>query len=193
MGGWESGRIFWFGSTRRVAESSCPLDIRKLKRDGLLRPGCWITSKWSRNGTVQASIEAIVHDDQLVLKYTYRKTENVVLPVPFSWTRCNFGGKRIWFLCPFCGRRCAVIYSIGKYFGCRICGNVAYQTQNETWRDRLFTKADKLREKIGADPGALNPLPIFKPKHMHQKTWDRIRWQIMRLEDRGFAGLEKYL
>jgi hypothetical protein len=28
---------------------------------------------------------------------------------------------------------------------------------------------------------------------MHQKTWDRIRWQIMRLEDRGFAGLEKYL
>jgi hypothetical protein len=86
-----------------------------------------------------------------------------------------------------------VIYSIGKYFGCRICGNVAYQTQNETWRDRLFTKADKLREKIGADPGALNPLPIFKPKGTHQKTWDRIRWQIMRLEDRGFAGLEKYL
>lgn len=57
----------------------------------------------------------------------------------------------------------------------------------------MFSKAEKLRKKIGADPGAANPLPIFKPKGMHQRTWDQIRRQIDKLEDRGFAGLEKYL
>jgi len=87
----------------------------------------------------------------------------------------------------------AVVYSCGKYFACRICGNVAYQTQNETRRERLFTKAEKLREKIGADPGAANPLPILKPKGMHQKTWDRIRWQIELLEGRGFADMDRML
>jgi len=148
-----------------------------------------VVKKWDR----PSKHRAIVHDDQMVLKYTYRKTENVEQPIRFAWSRCNFGGKRIWFVCPYCGRWCAVVYSCGKYFACRICGNVACQTQNETWRDRLFTKANKLRERIGADPGAANPLPSSKPKHMHKRTWDRIRRQIDRLEDRGFAGLERYL
>jgi hypothetical protein len=193
MGGWGSGRIFWFGSTRRVAESSLPVDIRELKRKGLLIPGGWITSKWSRNGQVHSSIGASVYDDKLVLKYTYQKTENVEQPIRFAWTWCNFGGKRIWFVCPYCGRRCAVVYSCGKYFAYRICRNVAYQTQNETWQDRLFTKANKLREKIGADPGAFNPLSYFKSKHMRYKTWDRIKWQIITLEDKGMDIAEQML
>ncbi len=185
MGGWGSGRRFRFGSTRRVAESSLPVDIRELKRKDLLIPGGRITSRWSRNGTVHSSIDAIVHDDQLVLRYTYQEKESVEQPIRFAWTRCNFGGKRIWFVCPSCGRRCAVIYSCGKYFACRICGDVAYQTQNETWQDRLFTKADNLREKIGAHPGAFNSLPYFKPRNMHYATWMRIRTYIKELEGSG--------
>jgi hypothetical protein len=169
------------------------LDIRKLKRDGLLMPGGWINSKWSRNGQVHSSVSASVYDDKLVLQYTYQKKENVEQPIRFAWTRCNFGGKRIWFVCPYCGRRCAVIYSCGKYFACRICGNVAYRTQNETHRERLFTKAEKLREKIGAKAGAANPLPIFKPKNMHYTTWLRIRWQIEILESRGFADMDRMI
>jgi hypothetical protein len=183
----------WFGSTRRVAESSLPVNIRELKRKGLLIPGRWITFKWSRNGQVHSSIGASVYDDKIVLQYTYQKKENVEQPIRFAWTRCNFGGKRIWFVCPYCGRRCAVIYSCGKYFACRICGNVAYRTQNETHRERLFTKAEKLREKIGAKAGAANPLPIFKPKNMHYTTWLRIRWQIEILESRGFADMDRMI
>jgi hypothetical protein len=193
MGGRGSGRWIWFGSTRRVAASSLPVDIRELKRKGLIYPGEWINFTWSRNGNVHSSIGALVYGDRLVLKYTYRKTEAVEQPIRFTWTRCNFGGKRIWFVCPFCSRRCAVVYSCGKYFACRMCGNVAYQTQNETHRERLFAKAEKLREKIGADPGAANPLPYFKPKGMHQKTWMRIMRQIERLEDRGFADMDRML
>jgi hypothetical protein len=191
MGGWGSGRRMWFGSTRRVAELSLPVDVRKLKRDGWLTPGAWFSTSWSRNGQVHNSIGAFVYDNRLVLQYRCRDTEDIELPVYFTRTRCNFGGERIWFVCPSCGRRCAVIYSCGKYFACRICGNVAYQTQNETWQDRLFTKANKLRKKIGAEPGAFNPLPIFKPKNMHYDTWMRIRRQIETLEGKGFVDLDR--
>lgn len=184
MGGWGSGRSSGYG--KRKAEGALPVDIRKWNRQGLIFPGSYITSSWSTGGYIHSTINAVAYADRLVLKYRYRKTEDVEQSIRFTWSRCNFGGERIWFLCPFCSRRCAVVYTYGKYFACRICGNLAYQTQNESYEDRLFSKANKLRKKIGAKPGAANPLPIFKPKWMHQKTWDRIRWQIMILEGRGF-------
>jgi hypothetical protein len=37
----------------------------------------------------------------------------------------------------------------------------------------------------------LNPLPIFKPKGMHQWTWDRIRFRIQSLEGIIFIDLDK--
>jgi hypothetical protein len=86
-----------------------------------------------------------------------------------------------------------VVYSFGKYFACRICGDIVYSTQNESRRERLFTKADKLRKKIGAKAGAANPLPIFKPLNMHDTTWMRIRRQIEILESRGFADLDRMM
>jgi hypothetical protein len=32
--------------------------------------------------------------------------EGVVERIQFAYTRTNFGGRRAWFLCPGCGRRC---------------------------------------------------------------------------------------
>jgi hypothetical protein len=192
MGGWGSGS-YLRTSGKTKTEDSLPLDIRMLKRKGLIFPGGWISSKWSSRGNVYASITADVHEDCLVLKYWYRKTEDVEQRIYFTWTPCNYGGQRIWFVCPYCCRRCAVIYSGGKYFACRKCCRLTYRTCNETPRDRIFTKAEKLREKIEAEPGSLNPLPWLKPKGMHQKTWDRIRHEIERLEDVGWASMGRSL
>ncbi len=41
--------------------------------------------------------------------------------------------------------------------------------------------------------GAANPLPIFKSKNMHQKTWNWIRWQIRNLEDRDIDIAERMM
>ncbi len=190
MGGWGSGRPS--GSGKRKAEDCLPLDIRKWNRQGLIFPGSSITSSWSVGGQVHSSIGAVALADRLTLQYKYRG-EPVEQDIMFTWTRCHFGGQRIWLVCPFCSRRCAVVYSYGKYFACRICGNIAYSTQNESCRERLFTKADKLRKKIGARAGAANPLPIFKPLNMHSTTWMRIRWQIELLENSGFADLDRMM
>jgi hypothetical protein len=193
MGGWGSGSYYRIRSGKGVAESSLPLDIRKLKRQGLIFPGSWISSSWSTGGNVHSSISAIVNEDHLLLKYTHKKTEDIEQKIYFTYTPCNYGGKRIWFSCPFCGRRCAVIYSCGKYFACRICGNLTYKTSNETYTDRKASKANKLRKLIGAKPGAFNHLPIFKPKGMHYKTWIRIRFRIQSLEGFIFIDFDRKL
>ncbi|MBF0259854.1 MAG: hypothetical protein HQK62_13665 [Desulfamplus sp.] len=188
MGGWGSGSSFRCGS-RRKAESSLPLDIRYFKRKGLLEPGSLITSSWSIGGNVYSSIQGRVFEDHLLLMYRHKKTEDIKQRINFTWTNCNYGGERIWFICPDCGRRCAVIYSRGKYFACRKCCNLLYNSQCQTLRDRRFSKANKLRETIGAEIGSSHPLPIFKPLNMHQKTWDRIRHQIERLENQGWSAM----
>ena len=57
--------------------------------------------------------------------------------IDLSTTPCRYGGKRYWFTCPlskngkYCGRRVGVLFSIGKWFGCRHCGEIAYQKQME--------------------------------------------------------------
>ena len=192
MGGWGSGSYLRI-SSKGTAESSLPLDIRKIKREGCLTPGRWFSWQWSTGGNVHSSIGATVHKDHLLLRYTHKKTEAVEQKIYFTWTLCNYGGKRVWFSCPFCNRRCAVIYSRGKYFACRKCCNLTYITSNETSTDRLASKANKLRKRIGAKPGAFNHLPIFKPKGMHQLTWIRIRNEIQYLEGFVFMDMDKKL
>ncbi|WP_459918681.1 hypothetical protein [Desulfocicer niacini] len=186
MGGWGSGSRSNRGYGKRKCEDALPLDIRRLHRADCLIPGKFFSWCWSIGGREYASIGAEAREDHVLLKYTHRKSESVEQKIPLDWTPCNYGGKRPWWRCPHCGRRCAVIYGAGKHFSCRVCYGLAYTSTCETDRDRLFSKADKLWKKIGAKQGAANPLPIFKPKGMHQKTWDRIRREIQTLEHQGW-------
>lgn len=41
-------------------------------------------------------------------------------------TRPNYGGERLWLLCPACGSRRAILYG-GRYFRCRACHGACYQ------------------------------------------------------------------
>ena len=189
MGGWGSGSYYRIRKYKRTAENSLPLDVRKLKRHGCLTPGRWFFWQWSTGDNVHSSIGATVYKDHLLLKYTHKKTEDVEQKIYFDWTPCYYGSERVWFRCPFCGRRCAIIYIQEKYFTCRLCCGLTYQTCNETPRDRRFSKANKLRKRLGAKPGAFHFLPYFKPKGMHQTTWVKIKIEIKCLEAKSIAEL----
>ena len=76
------------------------------------------------------------------LNYTHtnRQTdekEYMNYKIGLDTTPCNYGGKRYWFICPltkngkYCGRRVGVLFCIGKWFGCRHCGEIAYAKQME--------------------------------------------------------------
>jgi hypothetical protein len=44
-------------------------------------------------------------------------------------TRLNFGGRRWWFSCPDCSRRCRLLHSPnGGRFSCRLCLDLTYRS-----------------------------------------------------------------
>jgi|SRR3990167_8752075 len=49
--------------------------------------------------------------------------------VQLSYSRCNFGGKRYWFLCPKCNKQSGVLYRrpLQSLFLCRSCQNLIYE------------------------------------------------------------------
>ena len=100
--------------------------------------------------------------------------------VPITTTRCNFGGERRWFLCPYCSRRCAVLYR--PDCRCRLCARGHYQTEHLSPLDRKIVKSRNLRRKLGQyQPNMSMPVPE-KPHRMRWHTFLRIRAEIMRLE-----------
>jgi len=184
MGGSGSGR--WFRhSTKRIVENSNTIDIRRLHRDGLLEPGNSLSMEWSFRGKPDGEITINVEHHRMRLVY-YTKREDkeweaVDQPVNITWTPCHYGGSRPWFFCPECDRRAAVIYGAGKYFLCRHCHTLVYQSQNSNKADRLMATARKIRRRLGADERIREPI-VFKPKNMHQKTFDSLRHKVRRME-----------
>lgn len=61
--------------------------------------------------------------------------EQLNYSISLAATMCNYGGIRYWFICPLqrndepCGRRVAVLYLVGRYFGCRQCLGLTYRSQ----------------------------------------------------------------
>ncbi len=48
--------------------------------------------------------------------------------VGITYTKCNFGGQRFWFVCPLCDRRIGVLYKnpISEAILCRKCHGLRY-------------------------------------------------------------------
>ncbi len=105
--------------------------------------------------------------------------------VEMDWTRLPSGGKRPWFLCPSCSRRCAVLYSLGSGIICRKCGGLSYESQNEPGHFRALRKAQKIRVRLGGSANMTEPFPS-RPHYMHQRTY-------LRLRDRYEAAMEQYV
>lgn len=178
MGGFGSGR----NSGKRTTGDMWPLDIRKIARAGLLKPGKSFNWQWSINGKKTAFINISTHNDMMTLDYRVRdrggEWQAMNYPVHLSWTPCTYGGERAWWLCPAagCGRRVAVLYG-GKVYACRHCHQLDYPSQRTAPGDKPFERADKIRERLGWGGGIASPQGN-KPKGMHWKTYLRLLGQL---------------
>lgn len=123
-----------------------------------------------------------VHDDGVLFMYTING-RNVTPFAEFEYTACNLGGARIWFSCPGCGNRCAVLY-VRHELACRKCNNMAYACQSEGARDRRIRRSRKVADRVGA-PTLLWSMPP-RPKYMHHRTYLRQRLEYERAQ---FAAL----
>ena len=152
MGGWGSGRNPR-KSDRRTTDALLALDVRKLKREGLIASG----------------------QEELIVR------EGV--EIPLTWTSSGFGGGeghflRPWFVCPGCARRAAILYllpetdpnSVAVRFLCRLCLGLAYPSQRERPILRSKRRLKKARARLAAPGEVLEA----KPKGMHHTTFVRL-------------------
>lgn len=105
------------------------------------------------------------------VNYSYRG-KSYRCSVQLTRTPCNYGNYRHWWLCPSCSKRVAVLYCAGAYV-CRHCLSVPYGSQLQQPIDRLFSRADEIRQRLGWQSGIAHGSGT-KPKGMHSKTFDRL-------------------
>jgi hypothetical protein len=195
MGGLGSGRN---GRRRRGKDTTSdmhPLDIRRLQHDGLLTPGRVFGWHWTRNGKEVASIRIRAEADHVILDYRSLNDggewQPMNYPVTLEWTPCKLGGRRVWFLCPGCGRRVAILFG-GAIYACRHCHNLAYQCQREPDDDRAIRRAETLRRRLGWVAGIANPAG-GKPKGMHWRTFARLQAEYAAFANASWAGMAERL
>ena len=99
-------------------------------------------------------------------------------------TPCHFGRERFWFLCPECGRRCAILYP----WACRICAGGRYESERMSPENRLIAKAFKIRDRLGQTEGGLFGRYPKKPKGMHWTTYIRLVTQLREVEEKTLLG-----
>jgi len=192
MGGPGSGNRWHYGA-KSSTDDYRRLDVRRWAREGMLRPGYLGGWEWTRRGEVVASIQMRAEKDHVILMYWHRRGnedwKDGQHSVRIERTPCNLGGSRAWFICPAlgCGRRVAILYG-GSIFACRHCHRLAYASTREEAGDRAARRADRVRSRLGWEPGILNGNG-WKPKGMHWKTFDRLTAEHDRLVNRSMRAI----
>ncbi|MCR6631401.1 MAG: hypothetical protein NVV74_15890 [Magnetospirillum sp.] len=180
------------GLGKITCEACLALDVGRWHRDGHLRPGGSFTWLWNtQTGTTAASLGVTVQAGALVLAYRrHGDPRPVEQRIALTATACHYGGNRPWFRCPSCSHRAGKLYLAGHpaAFACRNCHGLTYATRQEGPKLRGLSRANRLRTKLGGQPGMDAPLPP-KPSGMHRSTYARTVEMIRTLEATAEARL----
>ncbi len=102
---------------------------------------------------------------------------------------CRSASKKLYLVCPYCGKQRQYLYLKAKTHGCRTCLGLNYACQSETKLARLARKIRKKRQLIWGDRWlGLNNLcdNSFlwpKPKWMRFRTFDANASELHQLEE----------
>jgi len=116
-------------------------------------------------------------DDSAVVRLGQREW-----PVALTFTAMHFGGQRRWMLCPRCEGRKQTLFISRDALACRACLDLRYESQNENMRGRSLRRIEKIRRRLGWQPGVLSPSGV-KPARMHWKTYCALEQELARLTD----------
>lgn len=138
------GRYYW--SKKEEADYLNKVEIYWLKRQGYLVGWKSGTIIWTHRGSGHKSsvgVEGNLIGEEKYIRFHYTQTSHDTgekrdydYKIPLTTTPCYFGGVRYWFICPwyangiYCGRRVGVLYMGGKYFACRHCYDLTYNSRN---------------------------------------------------------------
>ena len=171
MGGLGSGRV----SSRRRGKVEHTRFIRAewvKEKKPTLETGMATKVNWTQDGKPYGEAGVSLFGNQLHVAYRQRAVgdaewQDVHEIIEVSYTTPHFGGKRLWLHCPHCGRRVGVLYC-REVVACRQCLHLCYRTEGEDTIDRLRSKAEKLKKRLGGNP-------YQRPKGMHERTFTNLR------------------
>src|SRR5690242_18304542 len=166
------------GSKGKV-EHHLSIDVRRLSRLGLLEVGRVFDWIWGEGGAAGRVWISVTDEDELAFTYRIgdgRSGSSVAAQcdVGLSRTACHYGGERVWFHCPRCDRRVAILHYAGPEFLCRICLSLTYASQSESEGDRRMRRTRRVRDKVGGQDDLTRPFPD-KPKGMHNSTYAKLQ------------------
>jgi hypothetical protein len=184
------------GSKGKVEHYLC-IDVRSLSRLGLLQVGRVFDWVWGKGGEAGRVWIIVTDEDELVFNYGIwdGRTDSSVAArcgVGLSRTACHYGGKRVWFHCPRCDRRAAILHYAGPEFLCRICLRLTYASQSESEGDRRMRRARRVRDKVGGQDDLTRPFPD-KPKGMHRSTYAKLRAKDAQFNRSALVDMERKL
>ena len=186
MGGFGSGS-YYRGSSRLTIEETKRIDIRYLKKRGMLLANTRGTLSWTCGSEPAGDISYTMFDREMRLNFRYRcnggEWEKLEQIIWFTETPCNYGGSRKWFRCPQCDTRVAVLYGANVKFLCRHCYRLPYASQGESALDRMSRKADKIGKKLEADEYVVDA-DQWKPKGMHWRTFYNLKMAEIQMDER---------
>jgi len=203
MGGQGSGQWYRWNS-KQLVEDCLELDINLLVRKGYIKPGIrrYGTLRWTRVSTGEETSTCGYEANTLDADFPWFQLhyqiasaqEQIDYKVPLTTTRPNYGGIRWWFRCPGqgCSRRVMKIYLGGKYYLCRHCHDLVYESQRESPIFRYMTKTQKIRRKLGGSASLANPFPE-KPKGMHWQTYFRLHQKAFEAERKAYSSWAIFL
>lgn len=177
-----AGRPAWHAKTTEAIR----LGVRDLQRNGALdHVAATVTLTWQSGANIRAHVEG----DLVTLSYRYNFSDgwrDISQRVGLERTPCHYGGARLWFRCPRCYRRTALLYLRG-WPGCRKCSQLVYPSQSEDAIGRSWGRTHKLEKQLAGGAERWN---YRKPKGMRRATFERLMeayWREDQLRDEALA------
>ena len=153
----------------------------------------WSTSvQWKRGKRPAGDIFVEVHPDRAILRYNFRG-EPIGEIVQLDFTAQHLGGRRAWWICPDCGRRCGILYG-GRRFLCRKCADVDYYAiqQNGDATGPIETRLRRIRRRLGVTDGASHEKIPPRRRYMHHDTYQRLVSEYQDLQEQwGYVWTEQ--
>jgi hypothetical protein len=118
---------------------------------------------------------------RLGLRYPEDYLETTAGSFPVTWTPCNLGGHRAWFVCRGCEKRTSVLYAPNYYLDergrgdwrCRHCHKIEYSTQYEDPLSNDIARTWRAAKKLGLDSILDPPELVTRPYGMRRKIFEQ--------------------
>lgn len=161
---------------RPVLEDMRGIDVREWVRGDLLSKKNFL-GNWKVGNREVPGYGCIPRAGHVFVTYHRARETPAAQRIMLDTTPCNFGGERLWFRCPRCQHRCAILYLIRERLICRNCSQLPYLVQQVGAVNRLIHKRNKINARLG---GNLPP-----------KIRGQLQDELVKVEDQVYESMAK--